>query len=73
MGSEWKTIDTAPKDGTPVLVCVTYSLSNDEWETKQWVDAQSPHIQWPTYWRSIDIPLPPTHWMPLPPPPGELT
>lgn len=66
---EWKPIETAPRDGTQILVCVTYSLGSDEWETKMWVDfAKDPYI-WPTYWERIDIPFEPTHWMPLPSPP----
>lgn len=67
--SEWKPIATAPEDGTSILVCVTYSLGDGEWETVQWVDwIKEPYV-WPHFRERIDIPLPPTHWMPLPEPP----
>lgn len=64
--SEWQTIDTAPIDGTDILVCVTYNLSADEWETAMWVDWQIPACNWPIFRGRIDIPFQPTHWMPLP-------
>ena len=69
----WQPIETAPIDGTDILVCVTYNLSDDEWETKIWVDWQVPSERWPGYWARIDIPFSPTHWMPLPPPPVRET
>ena len=67
---QWQDIATAPIDGTDILVCVTYNLSADEWETKIWVDWQVPTERWPVYWGKIDVPFPPTHWMPLPSPPA---
>jgi len=68
---EWKPIETAPKDGTDILVCVTHNLSADEWETMQWVDWQVPGMEWPVFTDRIDIPFQPTHWMPLPAPPKQ--
>lgn len=66
----WQPIETAPKDGTDILVCVTHNLPDDEWETIQWVDwRRGDDVVWPRYWERIDIPFPPTHWMPLPEPP----
>lgn len=62
----WQPIETAPCDGADVLVCVTYNLSADEWETIQWVDWQGPSLKWPIFQARIDIPFAPTHWMPLP-------
>jgi len=67
--NQWQDIATAPKDGTDILVCVTYNLSADEFETKVWVDWQTPAERWPVYWGRIDVPFQPTHWMPLPAPP----
>ena len=67
----WLPIDIAPDDGTDVLVCVTHNMPDGEWETIQWVDWQrSPRVRWPNYAARIDIPFPPTHWMPLPAPPN---
>jgi uncharacterized protein DUF551 len=67
--SEWQPIETAPIDGTDILVCMTHNLSADEWETIQWVDYQIPGAYWPVFSNRVDIPFPPTHWMPLPEPP----
>ena len=71
--TNWQPIDSAPKDGTDLLVAITHSLGADEWEAIQWVDWQTDDTKWPIYQRRIDIPFPPTHWMPLPPPPQEPT
>lgn len=62
----WQPIETAPRDGTDILVCMTYNLGPDEWETIQWVDWQRDPYVWPIYRTRIDIPFPPSHWMPLP-------
>lgn len=69
--SQWQPISTYPMDGTDALVCVTYNISADEWETLQWVDWCAPAYPWHVYSNRIDIPFPPTHWMPLPAPPSE--
>jgi hypothetical protein len=66
---QWQAIETYPQDGSDVLVCVTYSLSQDEWETVQWVDSRRADTPWFIYPGRVDIPFPPTHWMPLPPAP----
>jgi len=72
---DWQPIETAPKDGTDILVCMTHSLGvgddgGTEWETIQWVDWQKEPYFWPIFRERVDIPFPPTHWQRLPPPPG---
>ena len=64
----WQLIETAPRDGTDVLVCVTYNLPDDEWQTATWVDNWFAD-GWTRWADRIDIPFTPTHWMPLPEPP----
>lgn len=61
---EWMPIESAPKDQTILLygakrleICVGMNHSRDGWVT----DTTSE-------WASM---YPPTHWMPLPPPPGQ--
>lgn len=57
---EWRDIDSAPKDGTEVLVTeVVYSPFVAYWSGtfKRW-SAEGSHDY-----------CSPTHWMPLPPPP----
>ncbi len=57
----WQTIDSAPKDGTPILVLVNESAMFVCWFHER-------------QWCCVDIPkatlfVTPTHWMPLPAPP----
>lgn len=71
MGMEWQPIETAPKDGTPVLLtiagrplepdedahCAVGRWSDDAWGEEDWcMDAGD-------FWSGA------THWMPLPEPP----
>ena len=69
---DWRPIETAPDDGTEILVCMTHNLPDcGAWETIMWVDWQRGPYVWPNYERRIDIPFPPTRWQPLPPPPDS--
>jgi len=64
--SGWQPIETAPRDGTWVLVyagdthvaCFSDYTSKDQWWTQGASLLSDPH---------------PTHWQPLPPPPSEAT
>ena len=62
----WLPIESAPKDGTEVLVSVSHCLGDDEWETLYRVDWQNDHYSWPIYRGRIDIPFPPMRWHPSP-------
>lgn len=69
MTKDWQPIDTAPKDGTRILV---YSQS------LYWLvaffggDHDRPgHLsQWRSAWDAEWLARTPTHWMPLPDPPS---
>lgn len=66
--NEWQLIETAPKDGTCVLLFTTYGCIEGFWsddEFLQDVCAASYDMAY-TY-----IQCYPTHWMPLPPPPAS--
>jgi len=72
--SEWQPIETAPKDGTPVLVCGGTATLPCEWENipiQEATIACFHNRQWNgdvttdgNCWR-----LNPDYWMPLPTPP----
>ena len=61
--SEWKRIDTAPKDGTEIDIWVQNSIrriAKVHWDQKfgMWANHE-------------DVSCNPTHWMPIPEPPKE--
>ncbi len=62
--SEWQPIETAPKDGTPILVCVRLSSAYAYHSVVEWMDG----IGW---WNGDVFPENITHWSPLPPLPEE--
>lgn len=66
----WQPIETAPKDGTPIL-----GFAGDEYTVVFW----NPHYSELGYWdlavcgaHAIDGEWNPTHWMPLPKPPKSI-
>lgn len=73
----WKKIDTAPKDGAPVLLWEQYSTNPfvGYWAdyAKRWVVCHE-HVEAEGGWDGAnvvdDISMPITHWCPLPPPPA---
>ena len=59
--NEWKPIETAPKDGTRVLVLHEEGFA---------VVAFKRRTAWRVTWRFEKLHGRPTHWMPIPDPPG---
>jgi hypothetical protein len=65
---DWQTIETAPKDGTYILVYGKHSRAigypgrqlTVRWDGQAWESADD----------GYGVYLTPTHWMPLPKPPG---
>lgn len=56
----WQPIETAPRDGTCILACMT----GDTIKTIAW-------DRWESCWEAgFGNAVFPTHWMPLPPPPA---
>ncbi len=81
----WMPIETAPKDGRPILLFGDCRVTSGNWsapsETPRIIyqDGFAPDTEWDEwepYWESWDGGFteehPPTHWMPLPPPPALL-
>lgn len=72
--SEWQPIETAPKDGTKILVACAYGGV----EISEWCELERFHWEHVdgNLWRKVEEEPScfwnsnhPTHWMPLPPPP----
>lgn len=70
--SAWQPIDTAPKDGTRVLLGAPQHVAGAKWLDMQRVE-YGVVTQDLSYWQieGFDWPIgvQPTHWMPLPNPP----
>lgn len=67
MFGEWQPIETAPRDGTELLVS---GFEFDEPREGRWVCcAEYVNREWVE--KSGLSLYPPTHWMPLPPPPSD--
>ena len=75
MGSEWMPIDTAPKDGTRLLLADETQVAIGKYEIevgKTLIAADEPYWQEYDYsnWdMECDDWFPPTHWQALPPVP----
>lgn len=77
--NEWQPIETAPKDGTDILVIEPLNncygkITNAFWEKEQNKIFDGHKITIEGYWaESCDnqLVLEPTHWMPLPKPPQK--
>ena len=76
---KWEKIETAPKDGTAVLVYPPTWKSNGRTCSVAVYDTDNFSKRPRPYWQrdddmgriGISRDCQPTHWMPLPPPPGE--
>jgi len=80
MTSEWQPIETAPKDGTWIIVFG--GITGDDEEDRSFAVAQWSNLlnggttdpRWMFAWYDggyYGQYYDPTHWMPLPPPPGD--
>jgi hypothetical protein len=71
--SEWQPIETAPKDGTHIILFWPYVTDEGHVTSGYWYLPGEGEI---AGWHSWDVngyATPPTHWMPLPAPPLDLT
>jgi hypothetical protein len=64
--AQWREIESAPKDGTEILVWGDWTVEEPECMIMAQYDAE--HGQW--YEVLEGCPFCPTHWRPLPPPPA---
>jgi len=72
--SQWRPIETAPKDGTRIMACVVgfaVSIAHFDKEVNKWLAVDDDEFddveQWDSYCRNTFYE--PTHWKPLPTPP----
>ena len=65
--SEWQPIETAPQDGTQILVFGHDTFAVAEFRNGEWRDMGD--IGWGGFYAEVM----PTHWMPLPEPPSNLS
>lgn len=68
--TSWQPIETAPKDGAPILswdgsqcAVIAYCGCKKTWHLLE--GDNEPHESCPTPWKGV------THWIALPAPPGE--
>ena len=64
--SEWRDIDSAPRDGSSILLAGQY-LASGKWEIET-----GQYLAYRRAWPCVGEDQP-THWMPLPPPPNNAT
>ena len=68
VSSEWRDIETAPKDGTHILTgkfSDPVTIQSDYWSEFAKPDEGGCWCDWPSGFQD------PTHWMPLPEPPDD--
>lgn len=73
VGFVWQPIETAPMDGTEVILFYPHLLNDGFVTAGYWHRATA---DYESYWYSDLVnggASPPTHWMPLPPPPSTST
>lgn len=74
---EWQPIETAPKDGTNILISdgssITTAYWTDEEEDYDWIEDPTQKIVYEEGWMTSDFDVgdDATHWMHLPRPPKE--
>lgn len=68
--SQWQPIETAPKDGTWVLLLWPMTRTNVMVSGKYYISARDFEEMWLSQ-PSVESTHEPTHWMPLPSPPTQ--
>jgi hypothetical protein len=79
----WRPIETAPRDGTCVLLCWARNANGKSIDWTKDTKTAGVFVQAASWWqgdgwvvycnlvRDPSLHFDPTHWQPLPPPPGE--
>lgn len=72
--SEWRPIETAPKNGESVMVSDGANVGESSWINGRWVQTSCGTSAWEGEGDRgglADLDIAPTHWMPLPDPPKQ--
>ncbi len=69
--SDWQPIETAPKDGSDLLISDGKTVSQGGWisQIDQGADYEGQSCAPSAGWWSVNCDTNPTHWMPMPEPP----
>lgn len=68
---DWRPIETAPKDGTPVLMFYPKLFGMERWSIRYWatgewfVGGKTITEGWSDHYRQLRLHTEPTHWKPL--------
>ena len=76
---DWQPIETAPKDGTTILIACRNRVTAGDWVEPRvfYVNGEPEYNEFDPYWQSWDGGFllegehVATHWMPLPDPPKD--
>lgn len=73
---QWQPIETAPKDGSELLLTDGFRVAVARWDPESWPDADQRHSCWSLYdWHNEPIHFrggyAATHWMASPEPPPQ--
>jgi hypothetical protein len=67
--SVWRPIETAPKDGTQIILYPCFGIPSDP-QAGNWYEGKRLKC-WKSTWGNMNFPVQPTHWMPFPEPPKD--
>jgi hypothetical protein len=67
-GNIWQPIETAPRDGTTVLLYFP-DAGKSQIDVGYWIEWEVGDANWSNEWTDAEIDCDPSHWMPLPEPP----
>jgi hypothetical protein len=70
--NSWQPIDTAPKDGTEILLLTGHGMKIGAWYDDFYSKKPKPYWTWWDYSKIIMRRNQPTHWQPLPKMPSDL-
>lgn len=69
--TEWQPIETAPKDGTNIILCQGARVTAGEWYSDRGDEDRDGWEGWMSQDGGFADDDPPEYWMPLPAPPSD--